>query len=78
MVGYHMKRMSVSPVFAYSYIASLSVGALPGCLFCGFSFLTAAYPPRRDPQLLGLLYDMGLLSFIGSLGCFSTSTCSSP
>lgn len=72
LVAYEMKRMSVSPVFAYSYIASLAVGALPGCLFCGFSFLTAAFRPDRDPQLLGLLYDMGLLTFIGSLGCFST------
>lgn len=71
-VAYQMKRMSVSPAFAYSYIASLGVGAIPGCLFAAFSFLAATFRPDRDPQLLALLYDVGLLTFIGSLGCFST------
>jgi hypothetical protein len=31
------------------------------------------YRPGRDPQLLALLYDLGLLSYVGSLGCFSTA-----
>jgi len=30
LVAYQMKRMSISPVFAYSYIGSLAVGAIPG------------------------------------------------
>jgi hypothetical protein len=72
LVAYQMKRMSVSPAFAYGYIASLAVGAVPGCLFAAFSFLTATFRPERDPELIALLYDMGLLSFVGSLGCFST------
>jgi hypothetical protein len=72
LVGYHMKRMSVSSVFSYTYIASLAVGALPGCLFCAFSFLTAAFRPDRDPHIQALLYDLGLLTFVGSLGCFAT------
>lgn len=71
-VAYQMKRMSVSPAFAYGYIASLAVGAIPGCLLVAFSFLTATFRPDRDPHLLALLYDVGLLTFIGSLGCFST------
>lgn len=68
-----MKRMKgVSPVFAYSYLAVLAVAALPGCLFCGIMFALAAFRPERDPELIVLLYDMGLLSFVGSLGCFVT------
>lgn len=72
LVAFQMKRMSVGSVWAYAYIAALAVGALPGCIFAAFSFLTAVYRPDRDPHILVLLYDMGLLMFIGSLGCFST------
>ena len=70
-VAFQMKRMSVSPAFAYAYIATLAVGALPGCLFAAFSFLAAAFRPDRDPQIIALLYDIGLLTFVGSLGCFA-------
>ena len=68
LVAYQMKRMSTGPVFAYAYIATLAVGAIPGCLFAAFSFLTAVFRPDRDPQLIALLYDVGLLTFVGSLG----------
>ena len=59
-------------VLAYAYLAVLAVAALPGCLFCGLMFALAAFRPDRDPQIVALLYDMGLLSFVGSLGCFVT------
>ncbi|MCI3273446.1 hypothetical protein [Streptomyces cylindrosporus] len=72
LVAHQMKRMSISPVFAYGYIATLAVGGIPGCLFAGLAFLTATFRPDRDPQLIALLYDIALLSFIGSLGCFAT------
>jgi hypothetical protein len=72
LVALQIKRMSVGSGWAYAYIASLAVGALPGCLLAAFAFLTATLRPDRDPQLLVLLYDMGLLMFVGSLGCFST------
>jgi hypothetical protein len=72
IVVYHMKRMTVGSVMAYIYLGAMSVGALPGCLLVAFSFLTAVYRPR-DPQTLELLYDLGLLSYVGSLGCFSTA-----
>ncbi|GAS92611.1 hypothetical protein [Mycolicibacterium brisbanense] len=72
LIAFQIKRMSVAPVFAYSYIASLAVGAVPGCLFAAFAFVAAAYRPDRDPDLIALLYDLGLLSFVGSLGCFAT------
>lgn len=72
LIAFQIKRMSVAPVFAYSYIASLAVGAVPGCLFAAFAFIAAAFRPDRDPGLTALLYDLGLLSFVGSLGCFAT------
>lgn len=73
IVAYHMKRMTVGSVLAYAYIGAMGVGALPGCLLVAFCFLTAVCRPDRDPQLLALLYDLGLLSYVGSLGCFSTA-----
>jgi hypothetical protein len=72
LVAFQMKRMSVDPAFCYGYIATLAVGAIPGCLLAAVSFLTATFRPDRDPHLLALLYDLGLLSFVGSLGCFAT------
>jgi hypothetical protein len=72
LIALQIKRMSVAPVFAYAYIASLAVGAVPGCLFAAFAFLTAAFRPDRDPGIIAMLYDLGLLSFVGSLGCFAT------
>lgn len=72
LIALQIKRMSVAPVFAYGYIAALVVGAVPGCLMAAFSFLAAAFRPDRDPQLIAMLYDLALLSFVGSLGCFCT------
>lgn len=72
LIALQIKRMSVAPVFAYGYIASLVVGAIPGCLMASFSFLVAAFRPDRDPELIAMLYDLALLSFVGSLGCFCT------
>ena len=75
LVAYQMKRMSVSPVFAYGYIATLAVGALPGCLFCAIFFLVAVFRPDRNPHLVTLSYDTALLTFVGSLGCFVANYC---
>lgn len=73
IVAYHMKRMTVGSVLSYTYLGAMGVGALPGCLLVSFCFLTAVYRPDRDPHLLAVLYDLGLLSYVGSLGCFSTA-----
>lgn len=73
IVAYEIKRMSVSPAFAYAYLGALAVGALPGCLMAAISFLAAVFRPDRDPQIVALLYDLTFLSFVGSLGCFSTA-----
>lgn len=67
-----MKRMTTSPVLAYAYMAALAIAALPGCLLCTILFALAAFRPDRDPEIIALLYDWGLLSFVGSLGCFIT------
>jgi hypothetical protein len=73
LVVYQMKRTSVGPVFAYSYLAALAVGALPGCLLAAFAFLAAVFRPDRNPEIIELLYDIALLSFVGSLGCFTAA-----
>ncbi|WP_068280735.1 hypothetical protein [Aldersonia kunmingensis] len=73
LVAYHMKRMSVGSVFAYGYIGGMAVGALPGFLLVAVCFLTATFRADREPELVGLLYDLGLLSYNGSLGCFTAA-----
>ncbi|MGV0644193.1 hypothetical protein ABQE44_12390 [Mycolicibacterium sp. XJ2546] len=73
LVAYQMKRMSVGSVFAYAYIGGMGVGALPGFLLVAVCFLTAALRADRDPGLVSMLYDVGMLSYNGSLGCFSVA-----
>ncbi|HEY9312680.1 hypothetical protein [Williamsia sp.] len=73
LIFYHMKRMSSGSVFAYGYMAGMAVGAVPGFLLVAVIFLTATFRADRDPQQLGMLYDLGLLSYNGSLGCFTAA-----
>lgn len=73
IVVYHMKRMSSGSVMAYVYLGGMAVGALPGCLLVAFCFLTATFRADRNPELLALLYDLGMLSYVGSLGCFTAA-----
>jgi hypothetical protein len=72
LIALLIKRMSVAPVFAYGYIAALVVGAIPGCVLPAFAFVAASFRPDRDPEIMVMLYDWCLLSFVGSLGCFCT------
>ena len=65
-----IRRMSVSPVFLFAFMAGSIVGAVVGCLFPMFCFGLGAFRQGYDPQILAMLYDFGYLSFIGSLGCF--------
>src|SRR3990167_9503278 len=66
-----MKRMvGVSPVLRYAYVAVLGVGGLAGCLFPGYMFALGAFRPEHDPKILAMLYYLGFLCFVGSLGWF--------
>lgn len=73
LVAFQMKRMSSGSVFAYVYIGGMGVGALPGFLLVAVCFLTAAFRPDRNPEHISLLYDLGMLSYNGSLGCFTVA-----
>jgi len=66
-----MKRMEgVSPALPYAYLTALAVAGVPGCLFPGFVFALGGFRPEYDAQIQVMLYDLGFLSFVGSLGCF--------
>jgi hypothetical protein len=72
-VAYQMKRMTSGPVFAYVYMGGMAVGVLPGMLLVAFCFNVASTRLDSSPRIFGLLYDLGMLSFNGQLGCFSTA-----
>jgi hypothetical protein len=75
IVVFHMKRMTTGSPMAYAYMGGMAVGALPGCLLVACIFLVATFRPDRNPEHLALLYDLGLLSYVGSLGCFTVAYC---
>lgn len=70
LIAYSIRRMSVSPAFAYAYLIIYSLAAVPGMLLTCIALVVGAMRPDRDPKLLGLLYDMGFLSFSGTMGIF--------
>ncbi|ORV71912.1 hypothetical protein AWC07_04405 [Mycobacterium gastri] len=70
LIAYSMRRMTVSPAFAYSYLVLYSLSAIPGMLLMCIVLTAGAMRPDRDPELLGWLYDFGFLSFIGTMGVF--------
>lgn len=66
-----MKRMEgVGSVLPYAYLTALAVAGVPGCLFPGFVFALGVFRPEYGAHIQVLLYDLGFLSFVGSLGCF--------
>ncbi|KAB2386082.1 hypothetical protein [Actinomadura montaniterrae] len=73
IIGYFMKRMSSGKALAYAYIAAMGVGAVPGFQVLLVCWLTATFRPDRSPDILYLLYDLGMLSYNGSLGCFTAA-----
>lgn len=70
LIAYSMFRMSVSNVFAYSYIALYSLSAIPGMLLTCFALTAAAIRPDRDPEVLHWLYDLAFMAFDGTMGVF--------
>jgi hypothetical protein len=73
IIGYFMKRMSSGKVLAYAYIAAMGVGAVPGFQLLLACWLTGTFRPDRSPRILHMLYDLGMLSYNGSLGCFTAA-----
>lgn len=73
LIFVQMKRMEgISRIVPYIYVAALAVSVLPGATLLGISYTAAAMRPDRDPQMVAFLYDFGMLTFVGSLGCFCT------
>lgn len=73
LIFVQMKRMEgVGPVLPYIYLATMAVSVLPGATMIGVAYAAAAMRPDRAPEMVSLLYDLGMLTFVGSLGCFCT------
>jgi len=70
LIAYSMRRMSVSPAFAYSYLVLYSLSAIPGMLLMCIALTVGAMRPDRDPELISWLYDFAFLSFVGTMGVF--------
>jgi hypothetical protein len=70
LLAYSMRRMSVSPVFGYSYLIMYSLSAIPGMLVMAIAISVGAMRPDRDPELIQWLYDFAFLSFTGTMGVF--------
>ncbi|MFC8045266.1 hypothetical protein [Nocardia sp. NPDC057353] len=73
IIGYFMKRMTSGRLLAYAYIAAMGVGAIPGFHLLLICWLAATFRPDRDPAISSFLYDLGMLSYNGSLGCFTAA-----
>lgn len=70
LIAYSMRRMSVSPAYAYTYLLLYSLAAVPGLLLTCIVLVVGAMRPDRDPRLIGTLYDIGFLAFSGTMGIF--------
>jgi len=70
LIAWSIRRMSVSPAFAYSYLIIYSLAGLPGMLLTCIALVVGAYRLDRDPGQIGMLYDMAFLSFSGTMGIF--------
>lgn len=70
LITYSMRRMSVSPAFAYSYLLLYSLAAVPGMLLLCISLTVGAMRPDRDPALTHAIFDTAFLSFMGTMGVF--------
>ena len=70
LITYSIRRMSVSRAFAYSYLILYAVSVVPGFLFICVAMTVGAFRPDRNPEILRWLYDLGFLSFSGTMGVF--------
>jgi hypothetical protein len=74
LIGYSMRRMSVSRAFTYSYIGLYSLSAIPGMLVTAILLSVAAMRPDRSPELIHALYEAGFMCFVGTMGIFLIGT----
>jgi hypothetical protein len=70
LITYSIRRMSVSRAFAYSYLILYAVAAVPGFLFICVAMTVGAMRPERAADVQQWLYDLGFLSFSGTMGVF--------
>jgi hypothetical protein len=70
LITHSIRRMSVSPVFAYSYLTLYAVSAIPGFLYICVAMTAGVMRLDRGPTLTQWLYDLGFLSFVGTMGVF--------
>jgi hypothetical protein len=70
LITYSIRRMSVSPVFAFSYLILYAIAAIPGFLFICVAMTAGVMRPDRNPSMTQWLYDLGFLSFVGTMGVF--------
>jgi hypothetical protein len=70
LIAYSMRRMSVSAVFAYSYLIMYSLAAIPGLFLLCIALIVGTLRPERDPESISWLYDFAFLSFDGTMGVF--------
>jgi hypothetical protein len=70
MITYSIRRMSVSRVYAYSYLILYAVAAVPGFLFICVAMTVSELRPARSATTQQWLYDLGFLSFSGTMGVF--------
>lgn len=65
-----VSRMAVSGALKYGFLIGQVLGGIAGALFPVLCFGLAGFRSGYDPQTLAILYDMGYLAYVGSLGCF--------
>jgi hypothetical protein len=70
LIAYSMRRMTVSRAYGYSYLVLYSLSAVPGMLLLCVTLTVGAMRPDRDPELQQWLFDMGFLSYVGTMGVF--------
>jgi hypothetical protein len=70
LISYSIRRMSVSPVYAYSYLILYAIAAIPGFMYICIAMTCGVMRPDRSPTTTQWLYDLGFLSFVGTMGVF--------
>jgi hypothetical protein len=70
LIAVLLKRMSISPAFAYAYLGTMAAGTLPGALLNAIGYSLLLLRPDRDPRALTFLYEFANLTFVGTMGVF--------